>query len=307
MAMPSQKLINFTVVKEVSGEDYYKKHLARPEWPGGASGVTVGIGYDLGYTSQAKLREDWGGIVDADTLSWMEKCLGVKGDAARSLLSSVRPHIEIAWDQAMRVFLHRDVPKYTEDTIAHVPGADKLPPDCLGVLFSISYNRGVNCWIASGDRYNECRSIRQLIGEGKLDLVADEIEHMCRLWPSDSKSKPDAGLRTRRRQEAQYWRDGLKNSDPAVGIATIPDTSEGHVKEAAPAEDATIAGGTLVSAATTAKETNDLGLTNGEILGICVAIVIVGLIIWAALRTARKPLLARQKDPPPAAEPGGTT
>jgi hypothetical protein len=46
------------IVKFESGDrPYYEKFLKRPSWPGGASGVTIGFGYDLGY--EKTFREDW--------------------------------------------------------------------------------------------------------------------------------------------------------------------------------------------------------------------------------------------------------
>lgn len=41
---------------EVTGQAYYEKHEARPTWPQGASGVTIGIGYDLGYNTPENVR-----------------------------------------------------------------------------------------------------------------------------------------------------------------------------------------------------------------------------------------------------------
>jgi len=33
------------------------------EWPGGQSGITIGIGYDLGYIEAAVFRQDWSGCL----------------------------------------------------------------------------------------------------------------------------------------------------------------------------------------------------------------------------------------------------
>ena len=38
---------------EISSESYYRNRLSRPIWPRGASGITIGVGYDLGYNSKA--------------------------------------------------------------------------------------------------------------------------------------------------------------------------------------------------------------------------------------------------------------
>jgi hypothetical protein len=44
----SQAAIDLTVTEEDSGQAYYARHYTHFEWPEGASGATVGIGYDCG-------------------------------------------------------------------------------------------------------------------------------------------------------------------------------------------------------------------------------------------------------------------
>ena len=44
----SQAAIDLIVREEVSGKEVYERNYRRPEWPGGSSGVTIGIGYDVG-------------------------------------------------------------------------------------------------------------------------------------------------------------------------------------------------------------------------------------------------------------------
>jgi len=41
------------------GEIYYNRFLSSPTWPCAASGVTIGVGYALGYNSEATIRNDW--------------------------------------------------------------------------------------------------------------------------------------------------------------------------------------------------------------------------------------------------------
>ena len=45
----------------MTGEQAYTKKYRKPVWPKGQSGVTIGIGYDVGYASKPQLRADWGG------------------------------------------------------------------------------------------------------------------------------------------------------------------------------------------------------------------------------------------------------
>jgi hypothetical protein len=301
----SQKLIDFTVECEVSSRAYYEKRLQRPEWPGGRSGVTEGIGYDLGYTSQEKLRRDWGTLVAPIMLQVMAHCVGVTGDSARRLLPTVRDQILVPWDMAMKVFIEADVPEYTAEVLRAIPGADKLTPDCLGVLFSIGYNRGNAGWNASGDRFAEMREIRKLIMAGELDVVSRQIRLMDRLWPSDDPGTPDKGLRARRNKEADLWDKGLKSSNPAAGSGAV-------VKEKPPQQmpsrphgkaEGTAGGGVVVAGGGAAKDASDAGASTTTMIligvGVVVAVVVVMFLInkW---RTSQNPILAKS-----AREPAG--
>ena len=44
---------------EVTSPAFYAKRLERPVWPGGASGITWGIGYDGGHQTAAVIADDW--------------------------------------------------------------------------------------------------------------------------------------------------------------------------------------------------------------------------------------------------------
>jgi hypothetical protein len=54
---------------EVSNEKTYAERYQHPIWPGGRSGVTIGIGYDLGYASKDDVQTDWGLIINDPTAS----------------------------------------------------------------------------------------------------------------------------------------------------------------------------------------------------------------------------------------------
>jgi peptidoglycan hydrolase-like protein with peptidoglycan-binding domain len=40
------KAVTFIAIEEVGSRAYFETHCARPDYPGGASGVTIGVGYD---------------------------------------------------------------------------------------------------------------------------------------------------------------------------------------------------------------------------------------------------------------------
>ena len=56
---------------EVTSEDTYRRKYERPIAPAGDSGITIGIGYDLGYNEPDGVRRDLGGLIpgpDIETL-----------------------------------------------------------------------------------------------------------------------------------------------------------------------------------------------------------------------------------------------
>jgi hypothetical protein len=207
--MISQRAVDLIIGYEVTSRAHYERALRHPEWPGGASGITVAIGYDLGYASRDKLFADWAGRVPPMMIVVMQRCLSVRGEAAHKMLGSVRADIDIPWDDAVAVFLERDVPEWTARVCAAIPNADRLTPDCLGAIVSIAYNRGAS-FNASGDRYAEMRAIKQHIGAGELSKVPGDIRAMKRLWPDV------AGLRIRRDAEADLFQSGLQSQSVPV-------------------------------------------------------------------------------------------
>lgn len=204
----SERARDLIVAAEVTSEDVYKAKYRRPEWPGGGSGVTVGIGYDLGMADRAKIIRDWQDRVSPEMLKVMASCAGVSGSAAKSLCAKVRNQILIEWDDAIAVFDDVDVPAWEKQVIRKIPKAADLNEDCLGVLVSLAYNRGAS-FDNSGDRYREMRAIKADVQSGNLDDVATQLRSMKRLWP-DAR-----GLRVRREDEAKLWEEGLESGDAA--------------------------------------------------------------------------------------------
>lgn len=208
----SQSAIDLIVREEVSSKAYYERHYTHPEWPGGASGVTVGIGYDLGYASVAKINADWIGKVDAGSLQAMVECAGIKGGDAKAKCAAVRSRITVTWDAAMKVFLERDIPQWIAATVRALPNCDLLSTTCLGVLVSLNYNRGTGGYTSSGDRYTEMRLIKNAMVTKKFEAIPALFDQMARLWPG-------SGVSGRRHREADLFRAGLH--EPVQGRGTV--------------------------------------------------------------------------------------
>lgn len=292
--MISQRAVDLIVSCEVSSRATYERSYRHPEWPGGASGVTIGIGYDLGYASLSKLHADWDGKLPAAMIRVMERCLGVRGEAARQLLPSVRSQIDVPWDVAMAVFLERDVPEWTAAVERVIPGAVELSADSKGALVSEAYNRGAS-FNAAGDRYREMRDQKQHIVEQMLAKVPLDIRASKRLWPNVH------GLQVRRDAEAALFEQGLR-----VAPALVP---EKHVATEIPPPlppppaDIKEHGTSTGAGAATGKAIHETvppdHIWSMVEIAVAVGIVVaVAVIVWLVVRRYRasQPVTARQKD-----------
>jgi GH24 family phage-related lysozyme (muramidase) len=164
------------------------------DWPGGASGITIGIGYDLGYESAGDFEKDWKAILGDGDFTTLSQVLGLKGADAQAKASGLKT-IKIKSADADQVFLERSVPKYQALTQQAFPGVDALPADAQGALFSLVYNRGTSM---NGDSRKEMRAIRDAVPNGDLQEIANQLRAMKRLW----EGKGLDGLLKRRDAEA---------------------------------------------------------------------------------------------------------
>lgn len=218
MGIISSAAEQFIIEQEVSSEAVYKKKYHRPTWPGGRSGVTVGIGYDLGMSTIAQIRSAWGNLVTQPMLQAMTHCAGMTGAAGHTALIEVYDRIDIPWDKALYVFESVDMPRWVSIVSNKLPNCNKLSPDCMGVLVSLAYNRGPS-FDADGDRYREMRAIKKHMADEEFDRIPDELRSMVRLWPGSN----ERGLVNRRRAEADLFERGLQQMNVTpVGNVPLP-------------------------------------------------------------------------------------
>jgi hypothetical protein len=201
----SDDTLRMIIASEVSSEALYEARYQQPLWPGGKSGVTVGVGYDVGYSTPDWLQEDWGDILPGADLQLLKSACKVTGPQASAMLKSVAA-IRIAWADAYRQFSTTALPRWTAETIGSLPNAEKLSADSLGALVSLDYNRGPS-WKLLGDRYREMRAIRLHMVNEEYGLIPAEIRSMTRLWINERGME---GLVIRRNLEAALFEKGLK-------------------------------------------------------------------------------------------------
>ncbi len=190
--------VTFIVHEEVGGRKYYDRHVAIPHFPGEASGVTIGVGYDLRFQEPADFEADWAGILTPQAMDSLRPHLGKKGSAAAvAALADLRIPFPAAW----QVFIKHALPRAVTQTESCFGKLAPLPPLCRGALASLVYNRGTKL---SGDSRREMKAIHDHIAAGRLDQVAAEFTAMKRLWPGSE------GLRKRRDKEAEMWAKGME-------------------------------------------------------------------------------------------------
>ena len=177
------------------------------DWPGGASGITIGYGYDLGQDAD-DFQTDWAQYLAAADLELLNGVLGLQGAAAQAKAASLKS-IRIKQSDSQAVFLNRSVPKYQAQTEGAFPGIDALPADAQGALLSLVYNRGTSM---TGDSRSEMRAIRDAVPSGNLQEIANQLRAMKRLWVG----KGLDGLLKRRDAEADLVESCIPPQAPAV-------------------------------------------------------------------------------------------
>lgn len=212
----SRASFDLIVEEEVSGKEAYERKYIRPEKPGGASGVTVGIGYDLGYYKPEQIRKDWGALLPASMVEALASCAGIKGNAAFAACARVKPIVSVPWEAAIEVFSNVSIPTYLARTRAGLPNFDLLVPDCRGALLSLVYNRGASFSLA-GERYSEMRAIRAAMAAKNFAVIPAQLRAMKRLWTT----KSVRGVALRREHEAKLFEQGLEVMGHAVPPVAI--------------------------------------------------------------------------------------
>lgn len=205
----SQRTIDMIRTFEVSNPVLYHLRYEQPVCPGKDSGVTIAIGYDLGYVDKKGFEEDWRDYIKGEHLALLESVLGLKREVARAALPKVM-EVRIPYDDALKQFKRETLPKYVAQTEYALKNTTKLTEDSLGALVSLTFNRGPSYLVRSEDdkkgNFREMREIRKLMREENFSAIPQQIRSMKRLWANQSDV---AGLLKRRELEAKLFEFGL--------------------------------------------------------------------------------------------------
>lgn len=206
----SERATSLIIASEVSGVSQYRERFHKPTWPGGSSGVTIGIGYDLGFVNIKEFRSDWGTYLPRADFALLSECCGVHSQRARTVLQSVA-RVDIPWPVANRQYQEQVQPRRIGETESVLRNCELLSPDSLGALVSLVYNRGAAGFLVAeakdpSGRFREMRNIRSLMEAKQFRDIPPQLLAMRRLW---ERTPGGEGLVLRRELEAQLFSLGL--------------------------------------------------------------------------------------------------
>ena len=174
-----------------------------PYWPGGASGITLGIGWDVGHHTESDLRKTWREL-DQVSLEALALTAGKKGDQASRLLPMVKD-ILISESLSRRVFID-SMPRYYDEMLGIFPESRRLPTDVQVSLLSLVFNRGSGLGKAlpeDVDARFEMRTLQGAVRDQDITGIYYRFSNMIRLWEHTPLGK---GLANRRRSEMRLIR-----------------------------------------------------------------------------------------------------
>jgi hypothetical protein len=187
----------------IAAEDVPK----HPYWPTGDSGITIGVGWDLGQHSKSELLNAWSAL-DPTSLGALEEAVHKRGHAAEVLVPGLKL-IDIPRSVSLSVFRNSLEDSYYPMTKQLLPGVETLPTEVQVSLVSLVFNRGVLLghepdWTKAKelDRRWEIRRLQDDVRRHDLFAIYIRLGTMKRLW---EKSGP-RGLLYRRRDEQHLIR-----------------------------------------------------------------------------------------------------
>ena len=199
--MISRKSIDLIIQHEIGGRAVYDKKYNKPTWAGGQSGLTIGIGFDIGYCTEKELFATWKDL-NLNYLNALKRFCGIKGEVVKTMMKGEILNVRIPYNIAYEVFVKVSIPRYFQMTKLIYPQLETLNEDTQGALVSMVYNRGTNL---EGDSRVEMKAIVDLVAKQDYHGIAEEIEKSKRLW----ENKGMDGLVIRREAEADLVRDSI--------------------------------------------------------------------------------------------------
>lgn len=198
-----QRAVDFIISSEISSRARYEQRYRRPVWPGGRSGVTIGIGYDLGFVRPKAFDDHWKDLLTSEQINNLIPVCGLKNKTAADRLASVQ-NVQIEWQPAEKQF-ERFLPFVIAETENAFPNCDELSDMSMGALVSLVYNRGGDT-DPSHPRRVHMYQIKNAMQQRQFNAIPGYIRGMKDLWRNEKEAK---GLLVRRELEAVLFEAGL--------------------------------------------------------------------------------------------------
>lgn len=175
----------------------WEGHAGKPYWPGGASGVTLDPGLDLGHAPRELIAEAYEPRLSGEQYEAVQKVLGLRGKEAKAALESDSPltSIRVTRQTATEIFPLLAKPYWNQLRI-RFPGLDgpDVPGEVHTAMLSIAYNRG------AGNR--DLEILKPPIASKDWMAVGNLIGAM-------QQDHTLEGIRKRRRSEGEFIRSAL--------------------------------------------------------------------------------------------------
>lgn len=198
LTLSKKAIADLIIEQEVSSEANYKQRLQYPIWPGGTSGVTIGLGYDIGNQSAVQAQKDLEGILPQEDIDRLKRYCGLIGTICKQKLPIP---VKVSWDQAEKIFYRTSIKRYARMAASVYDELETLHPYEQTAVVGLVYNRGSNTKDAPGsDRRREMNLLIQAIKLDDDKTMAKLFRQMKRLWDE----RKQGGLIRRRELEAAY-------------------------------------------------------------------------------------------------------
>ena len=193
--LPPEDLVSKIVNFEVGSIRYYNRYLTTPLEPlNGASGLTIGVGYDLGYVTPDEIQNDWQGFLSGEDIQKLCKVSGLRGWTAKQAHRGV-VGITIPYEVALKQFTKVTLPRWIMKTYQTFPNFDNLNARQKTALVSLVFNRGTSL---KGRKRDEMHTIHDNLARGNTRPVAGLIKAMAQ-------HSPLKGVQKRRVEEAELF------------------------------------------------------------------------------------------------------
>jgi GH24 family phage-related lysozyme (muramidase) len=184
--------VNLNVVRNLESTD------TNMYWPGGCSGPTIGVGFDLGYATPSTVRMAFQGLVDSETMLVLLSAHGIHGVKSVQWVQNNPIHItryeaDVSFFRIAKVYWHETENRFGTDV-------DSLDPTVKGVILSLVMNYG--------GRNRALDTVQTELNRGDLIGLSETIANLS--LGSTKDSSIQAALRKRRLLEHDVIRDVAK-------------------------------------------------------------------------------------------------